>query len=450
MASNNIDIRALLAALAAQQGQPDISGLSNAPAQMPITSEGFNPTPQVQIGANEQQATSNPILKALGFVGSSLTGQPGPQGENTALHVLRSLIPLGAAAGIGAWAGQGTRGLGAGGGALSALGGYTQGRVEGQRYKQQLELAKQKQQQELSNQQLQRFLETMRVEQTTRANDIRQQRANQPTTTRNIDRLSPEGIAAETELQKLLESVKNKNVPQGMMEMNAWLAKPENAGKDASDYAIAMKKVGPETSAALGAPAAQQARMDRSYNLHSTQLDKLQVPIDALSGRLGRLEDSIAENSPQADALVAPELLTVMAGGQGSGLRMNEAEIARIIGGRSNWETFKAAVNKWSLDPEAALTITTTQRQQIRNLTKTVADKIRAKQMILVEARQALIDSEDPKEHKRIYADTQSRLAAIDRGESSVTAPQQYKYTATGPNGEKVGSNDGKTWQPIK
>jgi hypothetical protein len=61
--------------------------------------------------------------------------------------------------------------------------------------------------------------------------------------------------------------------------------------------------------------------------------------------RFGRLRDTLNQKSPQADALVAPELLTVIAGGQGSGLRMNEAEIARSVGGRSHLEDLKAALN---------------------------------------------------------------------------------------------------------
>ena len=36
-----------------------------------------------------------------------------------------------------------------------------------------------------------------------------------------------------------------------------------------------------------------------------------------------------------------------MAGGQGNGLRMNEAEISRIVGGRTNWESFKAKLGAW-------------------------------------------------------------------------------------------------------
>jgi hypothetical protein len=188
------------------------------------------------------------------------------------------------------------------------------------------------------------------------------------------------------------------------------------------------------------APTKQSARADKSFEYNNTALDKVAQPLDALNLRMGRLNDTINQNTPQADALVAPELLSVMSGGQGSGLRMNEAEIARIVGGRSNWEALQAAVNKWKTDPKAALSITTAQRAQIRALAKTVQDKLIAKEKIIDDARNALIDTDDPKEHRRIVADTKKKLDAIDAGmeaepERPANVPKDYVYDANGPKG---------------
>jgi hypothetical protein len=162
--------------------------------------------------------------------------------------------------------------------------------------------------------------------------------------------------------------------------------------------------------------ASQNSRSDRSYQFHSNQLDKLGTPVEQLNTRLGRLQDTLAQNSPQADALVAPELLTVMAGGQGSGLRMNEAEISRIVGGRSAWESLKAAANKWQADPSKANSITPAQRQQIRALVNEVQRKAQAKQTALDDARQQLISTDDPSEHKRILARARQQLTSVDQG----------------------------------
>ena len=178
-------------------------------------------------------------------------------------------------------------------------------------------------------------------------------------------------------------------------------------------------------------------RTDTSYRNVSTQLDRIQTPIDQLAGRMGRLQDTLNQNTPQADALVAPELLTVMAGGQGSGLRMNEAEIARIVGGRSKWEGLKAAINKWKLDPQAALSITPDQRQQIHALVAAVSSKIEQKRQILADAQQALIDAKSPEEHRKILADTRSKVLAVDTG-ATVTPPNKPPSTsAPAPSSKK-------------
>lgn len=177
------------------------------------------------------------------------------------------------------------------------------------------------------------------------------------------------------------------------------------------------KTLGPYAAAAAQAPQKSTERSDRSFQYNNSALDKVATPIDQAQGRLGRLNDAIAQNSPQADALIAPELLSVMAGGAGSGLRMNEAEISRIVGGRSKWESLKAAINQWSTDPSKANSITPEQRQQIRALVKTVQDKLNAKQQIIDESRNSLIDADDPKEHRRIVSETKKQLDAIDAGE---------------------------------
>jgi hypothetical protein len=185
------------------------------------------------------------------------------------------------------------------------------------------------------------------------------------------------------------------------------------------------------------------SRADKSYQFASAQLDKMKVPIDTLVTRLGRLNDTIGQNTPQADALVGPELLTVMAGGAGSGLRMNEAEIARVVGGRSKWQDLEAAINKWRLDPKAARSVTPEQQQQIGALLKTVNDKVVAKQGILDDARQELIASDDPKEHRRIVADANKKLTEID----NPLAQGLSNFHTNKKTGERIGWN-GKQWVP--
>jgi hypothetical protein len=155
----------------------------------------------------------------------------------------------------------------------------------------------------------------------------------------------------------------------------------------------------------------QQLQSDRSYTFHEKELDQLSKPVDELASRFSRLEAALEQNSPQADALIAPELMTVMAGGSGSGLRMSEAEISRQIGGRSNWEALKASINKWSLDPKTANSILPDQRQQIRSLVGEVKRRLDLKRAALNNGYASLAGSYDPLEHRKIYDRTRKAVS---------------------------------------
>lgn len=164
-------------------------------------------------------------------------------------------------------------------------------------------------------------------------------------------------------------------------------------------------------------------RADASYRLADSDLTKLSTPVTQAQARLGRLQDTLNQGNPQADALVAPELLTVMAGGQGSGLRMNEAEIARIVGGRSVWQNLQAKIQHWRQNPDEARSITPDQDRQIRALVGVVADKLNAKQAAIVEAQKGIQASQDPAVHRKAVLAAQTRLAEIDAGETTSATP---------------------------
>jgi hypothetical protein len=157
---------------------------------------------------------------------------------------------------------------------------------------------------------------------------------------------------------------------------------------------------------------ANNARADQSWKINSGRLDKLQAPIDQLAQRTGRLMDSLNQNTPVANSLTVPELLTVMAGGMGSGLRMTQAEINTVTGGRTKWEDLKAALSKWSLDP-ATSQIPAAQMQQMKALVGVVNQKILQRQKLIEQAQDDLINTTDPDEHRRIVATAQKALNRI-------------------------------------
>lgn len=198
-----------------------------------------------------------------------------------------------------------------------------------------------------------------------------------------------------------------------------------------------------------GAPAREEGRTraantraDRSYQFSARELDAVGKPIIEAVARVGRLQTTLAQGTPQADALVAPELLTVMAGGQGSGLRMNEAEIARIVGGRSHWENLRGAIQKWSLDPSKAGSITPEQRQQIRALVNEVDGRLKEKQKVLDQAAQDLVGSDDPLEHRKVVAATRKRLTDVDQAPPAADTGQiRVKRKSDGKIGTMPAAN---------
>lgn len=196
---------------------------------------------------------------------------------------------------------------------------------------------------------------------------------------------------------------------------------------------------------------AADARADRSYTYNNNKLDTLAKPIEDAQARMGRLRESLAQGTPQADALVAPELLTIMAGGAGSGLRMNEAEISRIVGGRSKWQSLQAAINQWSLDPTKANSITPEQRQQIRDLTEAVNAKLEKKQQALDAAREGLLNSDDPKEHRRIVTEAHHALTQVDQAQPGGNQPEAPKVGTIIDGYKFKGGNpaDQKSWEAV-
>ena len=167
-----------------------------------------------------------------------------------------------------------------------------------------------------------------------------------------------------------------------------------------------------------GNPRAQQ-----SYQFADKQLTALATPVQQRSERIARIQDTLAQGTPQADALVAPELLSVMAGGQASGLRMNEAEIARIVGGRTAWENLKAAVGRYQINPNKGFAITPAQRQQVSDLFGAIKARNDQKLSAITQAGADLAVATDPMQHRKILNDVTTKLNQIDAQPSAPKAP---------------------------
>lgn len=184
--------------------------------------------------------------------------------------------------------------------------------------------------------------------------------------------------------------------------------------------------------------------LDKSYQFHTAQISALSKPIQDRRDRIERLQTSLNEKTPQADALIAPELLTAMAGGQGSGLRMNEAEISRIVGGRTALEGLKSTMMRYINEPNKPFLIPDNQRAQIQSLLNAVEQQAQENQNAVIEAQQRLSEAKDTQTHKKIFSNLRSRLL----GGTQQTGKPNIGDIKTFPNGKK-GKWDGTGWEQI-
>lgn len=187
----------------------------------------------------------------------------------------------------------------------------------------------------------------------------------------------------------------------------------DTSGKKVVDYGVHYEK---PVTVNVGAG-------EKTFEYSDKQLETLAKPLRERSDRIERLKVTLAQGNPQSDALIGPELLTAMAGGQGSGLRMNEAEIARIVGGRSVWENLKANLQHWSTNPQDARSITPDQDAAIRKLVQAIDAKVQKKMAILNDAGSKIVEISDPTQQHRLIADTRKALQQED-AQSGSNAPQ--------------------------
>lgn len=163
-------------------------------------------------------------------------------------------------------------------------------------------------------------------------------------------------------------------------------------------------------AAAQGAKT--EAAATKSYNVATKAVDDLRKPVREKADKIDTALTNTNLKTAQADALVAPELLSVMAGGSGSGLRMNEAEIKRITGGRSSKQDLIAIGQKLA----SGQSITDDQRAQVVQILTAAKAKIEAKQTILQKAQHDLDGAESSTEHRRISSEAKDAVEKIDDG----------------------------------
>jgi hypothetical protein len=175
-------------------------------------------------------------------------------------------------------------------------------------------------------------------------------------------------------------------------------------------------------SAPVDTSGREDKREDRSYQFQSGALDRTEKPIAEALSRSSRLIETLNNGSPVALAAAIPEFLTVMAGGAGSGLRMTEAEMKRIVGGRSVWEDLTAAASRFSTNPQQS-PLTASQVVSIRKMAQAVTAKLAAKQEAINAARDVIGTSTNIVEHRNAVNNMRMKFQQIDNGGGGAARP---------------------------
>jgi hypothetical protein len=182
---------------------------------------------------------------------------------------------------------------------------------------------------------------------------------------------------------KFNDRLKDLNVPADQMSHYAIM--PTDTDVEAKEKEAAARSL-MEHTATRGDKADEAA--GKVFDKYSANLDKIATPIDAASQRSSLLVHNLDAKNKQGDALVAPELLSIAAGGAGSGLRMNEAEISRVIGGRSVWDALIAKANSVQ---QGEGTFDDAQRGQLRAISAYINDRNSAQTALISSGREALL-----------------------------------------------------------
>jgi hypothetical protein len=174
-----------------------------------------------------------------------------------------------------------------------------------------------------------------------------------------------------------------------------------------------------------------EAGLDRE----STRFAKpYQTADTAAAAQLDKIQDAKAmiNGSAASQALGIPKLLTALVSGQGSGVRITQAELNMVARARGVSGDIEGAINRLS----GKGTLTREQQQQFTEILDDVSRRVLLKQQIANDTLDAINSA----------SSRQDIVAADKRARALMAGTEKYLMIARGEQGNYAGSNDGKTW----
>ena len=176
-------------------------------------------------------------------------------------------------------------------------------------------------------------------------------------------------------------------------------------------YAINKNDLKDKHDVGLAKPAGGEDT-GKTYDRYAQNLDKDLKPVDAKVADAAQALTLLNNRDKASDALVIPQILKTAVGGQGSGVRITNAEIERIAGGASVWDRLKAKGNQLK---ESGGTFDETQRATLTKIATYVQQRNEAASYVFAQGRRAMLASDkDDEAIRRIDAHMRQTLSDLN------------------------------------
>jgi hypothetical protein len=223
------------------------------------------------------------------------------------------------------------------------------------------------------------------------------------------------GALTPTQIKQLVTDVGPAPTQKMLNDMGDRALAMSNSNREDAERVTNAQNNRQDRATALTNTEQHQAELenDKAYTFATKQLDAMRTPVVANLTKLDQALTNLHMQTASADALVAPALLSVMVGGAGSGLRMNEAEISRIVKGRSSIEDIKGLVNKL-VNGKA---ITPDQRLQIDAILTVAHAKASTRAELLDKSEEQLqLHQNNPSQMRSDTAKLKKTISSLDSG----------------------------------
>jgi hypothetical protein len=175
--------------------------------------------------------------------------------------------------------------------------------------------------------------------------------------------------------------------------------------------------------------AAQAARVqavrEHAYSEFKDSLKPLTDRID----RADKLQTSLDSHTDIADSTIAEQLVTLTAGGNGSGIRISQPMIDQVLNkSRTKWDSFEQALKLWNVAPadkkaNLGLFFSDPQRQAISDLGKLYRQEAIKTRSKILKYRSQIDDAETIPDINHLRTKAQNDLFESGGDESTMSAP---------------------------